>query len=195
MPLGVVELGSLYRLPTSPMSASGKLGKFWKAILCWTLEGYNGAKLTENNFISHRWCAGLGLKFMQSFQSRQYESFGKPTAGVLGNNTEIYLSFQFYISGCNFNIRSGTSGAQPGFWRGGGSVLGHSTKRDPGWHPTEKFRKSCMWFGTLYCICCKYFKQFLVTPLLKKPSLDKDTLNNYRPISNLFNLKNHWTHS
>ena len=31
-----------------------------------------------------------------------------------------------------------------------------------------------------------HFKQSLVTPLLKKPSLDKDTLNNYRPISNIF---------
>ena len=30
-----------------------------------------------------------------------------------------------------------------------------------------------------------HFKQSLVTPLLKKPSLDKDTLNNYRSISNL----------
>ena len=30
-----------------------------------------------------------------------------------------------------------------------------------------------------------HFKQSFVTPLLKKPSLDKDTLNNYRPISNL----------
>ncbi len=29
------------------------------------------------------------------------------------------------------------------------------------------------------------FKHSLVTPLLKKPSLDKDNLNNYRPISNL----------
>ena len=29
------------------------------------------------------------------------------------------------------------------------------------------------------------FKQSLVTPLLKKTSVDKDTLNNYRPISNL----------
>ena len=29
------------------------------------------------------------------------------------------------------------------------------------------------------------FKQSLVTPLLKKPFLDKDTLNSYRPISNL----------
>ena len=30
-----------------------------------------------------------------------------------------------------------------------------------------------------------HFKQSFVTPLLKKPSLDKDTLNNYCPISNL----------
>ena len=30
-----------------------------------------------------------------------------------------------------------------------------------------------------------HFKQSVVTPLLKKLSLDKDTLNNYRPISNL----------
>jgi len=29
------------------------------------------------------------------------------------------------------------------------------------------------------------FKQATVTPLLKKPSLDKESLNNYRPISNL----------
>jgi Reverse transcriptase (RNA-dependent DNA polymerase) len=29
------------------------------------------------------------------------------------------------------------------------------------------------------------FKHSLVTPLLKKPSLDKETLNNYRPVSNL----------
>ena len=30
-----------------------------------------------------------------------------------------------------------------------------------------------------------HFKQTLVTPLLKRPYLDKDTLNNYRPITNL----------
>ena len=30
-----------------------------------------------------------------------------------------------------------------------------------------------------------HFKQSLVTPLLKKPSLNKDTLNSYRPTSNL----------
>ena len=30
-----------------------------------------------------------------------------------------------------------------------------------------------------------HLKQSLVTTLLKKPSLDKNTLNNYRPISNL----------
>ena len=31
-------------------------------------------------------------------------------------------------------------------------------------------------------------KQAIVRPLLKKPSLDKDTLNNYRPVSNLSHL-------
>ena len=35
------------------------------------------------------------------------------------------------------------------------------------------------------CTFPMHFKQSLVTPLLKKPSLDKDILNNYRPISNL----------
>ena len=30
-----------------------------------------------------------------------------------------------------------------------------------------------------------HLKQSLVTPLLKKPYFDKDSLNNYRPISNL----------
>ena len=30
-----------------------------------------------------------------------------------------------------------------------------------------------------------HFKQSLVAPLLKKPSLDKDILNNYHPISKL----------
>ena len=29
------------------------------------------------------------------------------------------------------------------------------------------------------------FKQSIITPLLKKPSLDKENVSNYRPISNL----------
>jgi len=30
-----------------------------------------------------------------------------------------------------------------------------------------------------------HFKQALITPLIKKPSLDRESLSNYRPISNL----------
>ena len=33
--------------------------------------------------------------------------------------------------------------------------------------------------------CSKFFKQAHVTPILKKPSLDKEVFKNYRPVSNL----------
>ena len=37
---------------------------------------------------------------------------------------------------------------------GRGSVLGHSTKRDPGVSPQETLKKMYMRFRALYCICC-----------------------------------------
>ena len=33
--------------------------------------------------------------------------------------------------------------------------------------------------------CPNFFKQAHVTPILKKPSLDKEVFKNYRPVSNL----------
>ena len=35
------------------------------------------------------------------------------------------------------------------------------------------------------CLCTSSFKDAYVRPLLKKPDLDQNILNNYRPVSNL----------
>ena len=47
-----------------------------------------------------------------------------------------------------------STGVQPGFWRGGGSVLGQSTKMGSGGVSLEKFLENVHAFCPLYCICC-----------------------------------------